>query len=84
MGNFDERQWGISVSAVNSRSREERHREVVAQQLGEFPPALRRCTCATASFNRDDHAGTCRLGTTPPLSTDAAPAATWDLPELRF
>jgi hypothetical protein len=50
----------------------------------EFPPELARCTCGTRSFDPDDHANTCRLGSTPPLSSD--PHANGDPrpPEWRF
>lgn len=69
---------------ADRRTREERHRQVVTQQLGQFPRELARCTCDTPSFNREDHANTCPLGPTPPLSSDHAAQATRDLPEARF
>ncbi|WP_181025263.1 hypothetical protein [Mycobacterium kansasii] len=50
----------------------------------EFPPELARCTCGTASFDPDDHANTCRLGTTPSLSSDPLAAADLRPPEWRF
>lgn len=66
------------------QTREGRRREVIAQQLGEFPRELARCTCNRPSFNRDDHANTCPLGPTPPLSSLHATPATRGLPEARF
>lgn len=69
---------------ADRRTREERHREVITQQLGQFPRELARCTCSTASWDADDHANTCPLGPTPPLSSDRATRPTRDLPEARF
>lgn len=51
---------------------EEGRRQVIAQQLGGFPRELSRCTCSTASWDRDDHANTCPLGPTPPTSSTPA------------
>jgi hypothetical protein len=69
---------------ADRRTREERHLEVIAQQLGQFPRALARCTCNTPSFDRDDHANTCPLGPGMTLSSDHRLASTDDLPESRF
>jgi hypothetical protein len=54
------------------------------EQATEFPPELRRCTCGTPSFNRDDHSSSCPHGPTPPLSSDRSWPPTYDLPETRF
>lgn len=35
----------------------------------DWPPELRRCTCGTCSFTRDDHANGCPLGPRPPESS---------------
>lgn len=70
---------------TDRRIREERHREVITQQLGQFPRELARCTCATASWDRDDHANTCPLGTASIASSNPAGwSPTHDLPESRF
>lgn len=69
---------------ADRRTREERHREVITQQLGQFPRQLARCTCNTPSFDRDDHANTCPLGTTSIASSDRGWPATRDLPEHQF
>jgi hypothetical protein len=61
-----------------------RQREELLEQLAEFPHELARCTCGTPSFNRDDHANTCPLGPTPPLSSNPSRPLTRDLPEFRF
>ncbi|OJZ75698.1 hypothetical protein BRW65_03950 [Mycobacterium paraffinicum] len=69
---------------ADRRTREERHREVITQQLGHFPRELARCTCNTPSFDRDDHANTCPLGPAQLLSSGQKGASTRELPELRF
>ncbi|OCB25007.1 hypothetical protein A5674_22150 [Mycobacterium malmoense] len=74
----------MSEAKADNKTREERRREVIAQQLGEFPRELARCTCDTPSFNRDDHANTCPLGPTKTLSSDRRRSPTYDLPELQF
>lgn len=69
---------------ADNKTREERHRELVEHQLGQFPRELARCTCNTPSANRHEHANTCPLGPIPPASSDHAWPATYDLPEQRF
>lgn len=69
---------------ADRRTREERHRQVIAQQLGQFPRELARCTCNTPSFDRDDHTNTCALGPAKFVSSDRGWPATSDLPEQRF
>lgn len=69
---------------ADNKTREERHREVIAQQLGEFPRELARCTCSTVSWDRDDHANTCPLGAASVASSNASRSPTHDLPEHRF
>lgn len=69
---------------ADRRTREERRREVIAQQLGGFPRELARCTCSTASWDQDDHANTCPLGPTKTLSSDHQRSPAHDLPESRF
>lgn len=63
---------------------EERRREVITQQLGQFPRELARCTCDTPSFDRGDHANTCPLGTTEIASSNRDWPAHQQLPEQRF
>ncbi|MCV7076979.1 hypothetical protein [Mycobacterium szulgai] len=61
------------------RSRRARHHE---PPDGEpFPIALRRCTCGTPSYRRDDHANTCPLGPTPARSTTPGPTTATRLVE---
>lgn len=67
---------------ADSRTREERHREVIAQQLADAYP--RRCTCSTPSWHPDDHANTCPLGPTPPTSSNPTRPVTRHLPEEMF
>lgn len=69
---------------ADRRIREERHRQVIEQQLGQFPRELARCTCNTPSFDRDDHANTCALGPASIASSGRERSATRDLPEQRF
>ncbi|WP_145013218.1 hypothetical protein [Mycobacterium marseillense] len=69
---------------ADRRTREECRREVIAQQLSEFPHELAQCTCNTPSFDRDDHANTCLLGPVPSFTTNSTRAVTPDLPEGRF
>ena len=67
---------------ADRRTREERHREVIAQQLGgdEFP---RRCTCSTPSGDPDDHAVTCAVSGRA-LSSNPTRPAIRRLPEEMF
>ncbi len=58
--------------------------EYLHKQTTDFPTELARCTCGTASFNRDEHADTCPLGPTPRLSNDRNWPQTNDLAEQRF
>ncbi|MEZ0352380.1 hypothetical protein [Mycobacterium sp. pR1184] len=66
------------------RTREERHRQVVTQQLGQIPRELGRCTCNTPSFDAADHATGCALSLSPPLSSNPTRPATRRLPEEMF
>jgi hypothetical protein len=72
------------VPVTTEPTPDERHREELLAQAAEFPRELARCTCGTRSLDRDDHANTCPLGPTPPLSSNPTWPSTYDPPEWRF